>query len=294
VEAPNGKLYGLTTQGGTSDKGTVFEYDPVTFDYAVKYSFTGTKGATPYGSLALSYNGKLYGMTSKGGGSDLGVLFEYNFVDSVKVKFNFDGANGQNPYYTALLPICSSFTLTPQKDSAAVCEKNALELHSGGIVTGYTFKWYKNDTLIPGAIAADYKMTSTMLTDAGNYYCMVSNGCKSIKSTVCKVVIRPTGSPGCEVTGIHASESTKQLVVYPNPAKDQLTIQLTNVSESRIYIVITDILGKMVQQERVVVNTNQNQVQVNISELKQGIYLLKVMNESGESVGSEKIVKGEL
>ncbi|HET6226347.1 MAG TPA: choice-of-anchor tandem repeat GloVer-containing protein [Bacteroidia bacterium] len=292
VEASNGKLYGLTTQGGTADKGTIFEYDPTTFNYAVKYSFNGIKGAQPYGGLALSFNDKLYGMTSTGGSNDVGVMFEYTPADTtIKMKLNFNGTNGQNPYYTTLLPICSSFTLTPQTDSIAVCETHELVLHSGGLAIGYTFQWYKNDTLIPAATAIDYTIASTALTDSGKYYCLVSNGCKEVKSTVFKVVIRATGSAGCEITGIRTASQHKQIFIYPNPVRDQLTMQLTGDLENHVNIVIIDLLGKVVLQENAVMNKNQNLVQLNVAGLNNGIYLLKVMTADQHVLEVEKLVK---
>jgi uncharacterized repeat protein (TIGR03803 family) len=99
VEAPNGKLYGVTQRGGLNNKGVIFEYDPLTEQTVKKMDFNGTaNGANPYGNLIVMAN-KLYGMTYAGGTNDKGVIFEFNQSDGIYIKkFDFDGVNGANPY----------------------------------------------------------------------------------------------------------------------------------------------------------------------------------------------------
>lgn len=100
VQAANGKLYGMTFNGGANNKGVLFEFDPVTTTCTNKVNFNGSNGASPYGSLIqATSNGKLYGMTSAGGVNNLGMLFEYNIATSDFVaKMNFNGSsNGASP-----------------------------------------------------------------------------------------------------------------------------------------------------------------------------------------------------
>ena len=99
--ATNGKLYGMTRNGGKYDKGVIFEYDPLTNIYTKKIDFDGTsKGSEPYGSLIQTTNGKLYGMTTHGGQYNTGVLFEYNLTtNTFSKKTDFDGASkGSYPF----------------------------------------------------------------------------------------------------------------------------------------------------------------------------------------------------
>ena len=95
----NGKLYGLAKLGGLNNKGVLFEYDPINDSLIIKVNFDGTNGNEPYGSLIQASNGKVYGMTSKGGIHNAGVLFEYNTVNDTfikKIDFNVTN-NGANP-----------------------------------------------------------------------------------------------------------------------------------------------------------------------------------------------------
>ncbi len=99
MQATDGNLYGMTYSGGLGGNGVLFQYDPVTDIYTVKVNFNGTNGATPYSSLIQASNGKLYGVTSAGGSSGWGVLFEYDPVaNSYAMKIDFTSTiNGTMP-----------------------------------------------------------------------------------------------------------------------------------------------------------------------------------------------------
>lgn len=103
MQASNGKLYGMTSDGGVNFVGVLFEYDPATSNYVKKFNFqTATSGSFPNGSLVEASNGNLYGMTALGGTSGLGVLFEYNVLtSSYTKKLDFNGTNnGSKPMGT--------------------------------------------------------------------------------------------------------------------------------------------------------------------------------------------------
>ncbi len=87
------KLYGVTQQGGTSNSGTLFEFDPATGALTKKIDFTGSNGMWPVGSLALAPNGNLFGVTQLGGLSNQGTIFEYNPSSNILVvRHSFSGA----------------------------------------------------------------------------------------------------------------------------------------------------------------------------------------------------------
>lgn len=69
-------LYGMTSSGGTHNKGTIFKIMPNGSGYTKLLDFAGTtNGSHPYGSLI--YDGTfLYGMTCFGGTNDLGTIFK--------------------------------------------------------------------------------------------------------------------------------------------------------------------------------------------------------------------------
>ncbi len=101
IEPTPGLLYGLTDIGGTSNEGTLFEYDINSNVYNVKHHFLSAAngGINPKGSLILAGNGKLYGLTSGGGATGDGTLFEYKTTGpgTYTSMFDFTGTSGANP-----------------------------------------------------------------------------------------------------------------------------------------------------------------------------------------------------
>jgi CSLREA domain-containing protein len=112
ILANDGKFYGMTSQGGASNKGVIFSYDPVITEgfpngiYTKLYDFDGPSGASPMGSLVKDTDGTLYGLTYNGGLINAGVIFSYvipteEFINGIytkKVEFDWNIANWLNGY----------------------------------------------------------------------------------------------------------------------------------------------------------------------------------------------------
>src|SRR5271157_1755074 len=100
VQDAQGNLYGTTTQGGTSNMGTVFMVD-TTGKETVLYSFTGTggDGENPYGGLVRDAQGNLYGTTVNGGASNpKGTVFKLDTTGKETVLHSFtDNPDGALP-----------------------------------------------------------------------------------------------------------------------------------------------------------------------------------------------------
>src|SRR6478735_769599 len=99
VQASDGRLYGMTSGGGSIDAGVIFSYDPAISTYAKLIDFAYKKGVNPQGSLIQASDGQLYGMTSGGGSSNMGVIFSYDLTTSTYTKrMDFDYTNGAVPF----------------------------------------------------------------------------------------------------------------------------------------------------------------------------------------------------
>lgn len=80
------------------------------------------------------------------------------------------------------------------------------------------------------------------------------------------------------------SNTNNKFSVYPNPAKNNVNISNSNASISAIEM--TDVNGRIVKTENF---TNVNNVIVNISDLSQGIYMMKIISDKG--IDTKKIIK---
>jgi uncharacterized repeat protein (TIGR03803 family) len=106
-----GNLYGTTGGGGKYNDGTVFELAaPVgkgKYQEKVLWSFNGTDGAGPGGSLIFDNAGNLYGTAGGGGSSGFGVVFEVSGVPATTATTLASSPNpstyGQAVTFTALI-----------------------------------------------------------------------------------------------------------------------------------------------------------------------------------------------
>ncbi len=99
MEAGNGKLYGMTSYGGTNNSGVIFEYNYTTNTYTKKIDLSSANGENPFGALIEASNNKLYGVTSYGGANNSGVIFEYDYAtNTFTKKIDLSYSNGESPY----------------------------------------------------------------------------------------------------------------------------------------------------------------------------------------------------
>jgi uncharacterized repeat protein (TIGR03803 family) len=119
--AADGKLYGMTEDGGTNNVGVIFQYDPATSIYTKKLNFGGTDGSKPSGSFVIAADGKLYGTTAEGGVNSMGVIFQYDIASATYTKkSDFNGsANGQHPVDLTEAPVNCIVTLTVNTQNCA-------------------------------------------------------------------------------------------------------------------------------------------------------------------------------
>jgi len=97
----DGNIYGATSGGGPSNKGTVYKITP-TGSESVVYFFGAyeSDGSGPSGELIFDKSGNLYGTTIYGGAYGDGTVFEITSSGTETVLHSFDnnGADGANPW----------------------------------------------------------------------------------------------------------------------------------------------------------------------------------------------------
>jgi len=66
---------------------------------------------------------------------------------------------------------------------------------------------------------------------------------------------------------------------FPNPAKEQVTIQFQSPKKQAAELRITDILGKVLFSDWIEISENQKQISVNLADWKTGVYSLEIISE---------------
>jgi hypothetical protein len=103
-----------------------------------------------------------------------------------------------------------------------------------------------------------------------------STGCFTSGTTFNLVVTEPSLST--------ESENELRFSLFPNPVDQEVVIEIPNTSEDVYHIQLLDIQGKIIQQE--VQQPVENKLRINISQVSNGIYLVKV-----QSKGKSRIKK---
>lgn len=281
VEVPGGKLYGLKAYNAG-----IFEYDLATSSFDVKYK--SQSGEASQGALTLASNGKLYGL-SIGGINNKGSFFEYDYVtNTYTTKYNFDGPHGAfylNVANNALLEECKSIPYQAIADTiTTACEHAAVTIKTGIVSMNYTFQWYKDGKSISTGTSENLDFSSLNTADAGVYFCKISNGCSIIQTENVTVKVKD-----CSV-GIDEADRNTLFRIYPNPANEQVTIQIKNDAVNKISIELIDLLGRSVYIDDAVQINSGNNVTLTISSIKKGGYLLKIRNLQTNNTGSEKLI----
>jgi hypothetical protein len=132
---------------------------------------------------------------------------------------------------------------------------------------GYVAIW--NDTTwselgAPGSLAANSSTYSLCTDVAGNIY---AAGAFTNSSGLNYVAKYSSGT-----NGINLVANNKNLKIFPNPAKDQLTIELSDHSNSVSNIRIFNSVGMIVFQK----NESSERETIDISQLSPGVYFLAI------------------
>lgn len=76
----------------------------------------------------------------------------------------------------------------------------------------------------------------------------------------------------------------KQILIYPNPVKDELYINFSGIANGTYGLELTDALGKLIYKTDADVSTTSSRVSLKVSEVAAGAYFLRVTNKDFNKV----------
>ncbi len=79
--------------------------------------------------------------------------------------------------------------------------------------------------------------------------------------------------------------------IYPNPVKDIFQVKLNSISQTKARINILDISGKEISSKLYSLSEGKNIIDLDASNLKTGVFMLVIKSETGEILGTYKVVK---
>ena len=75
-----------------------------------------------------------------------------------------------------------------------------------------------------------------------------------------------------------------KLTVFPNPAKEQITVEYTSENEGNLTIIVTDVAGKIMAENKVEMTEGINQIPLSINGFLNGFYFISIKNNDKNAV----------
>ena len=188
LEDKAGNFYGTTSQGGTSNAGTLFKIS-AKGKYSVLHSFTGAAndGKYPtYTSLLTDSKGTLYGVTEEGGAADGGVLYKFTRTGKLTILHSFMGGTSDG---------CNVLGV-PFRDGNGNFYGTTSSCGASDLGTVWTVSANGNETVLHsfagGTADGEYPLAGVIVDPGGNIYGNTETGGTSNFGTV--YAISPSGT----------------------------------------------------------------------------------------------------
>jgi hypothetical protein len=164
----------------------------------------------------------------------------------------------------------------------------------------YDLKLYQNSTLRKTSqndgTMSEFVTYNTSKV-ASNWYAYVygysgaysNTQCYTLRITLSSSSFRGDGTTDGETTEfeIPAIVLESNFLMFPNPAQNELTLDIMMQDENPVQVSIMDITGKMLMRNTYELGKDQNRVTLDVSKLAAGMYVVRV--ENGETVGVQKL-----
>ncbi len=296
-----GPIAGYGTEGGCAagpppvDGGTIMSYCHLTV-----YGINLANGFGPYPKDAIIDNIESAGCLDGGGGGTYciseGNNSTHEWIDRVKVQLMDRISGNDGGYYDA----------TAMSQNIKQGNSKAIKL-SAGMTTVHTQYWrvwvdWNHDFDFDDAGELEVSITSS---SAGALAGTISvPATATVGMTRMRVSMKYNAAPTpCESFGFGEVEDytinviaalpgeliadVPELLIYPNPAINEVNLQWNNLNEGELSINLTDISGKLIQQKQI--NSSDGQVILNLGDLPAGIYFVKAVSTNGDVFSGELV-----
>jgi hypothetical protein len=134
--------------------------------------------------------------------------------------------------------------------------------------TGTTYSWFKDASLVGSN--SFYKLTST-----GTYTLKITNGnnCTSLVSSTLNVTV---------IAGVRNNSSIiNRLEIYPNPASQNLNINIQSKQNANVQLRIFDVSGKEMLTNDIKITKGETLQKIDVSNFAKGIYVIQLTDVEG-------------
>lgn len=141
-------------------------------------------------------------------------------------------------------------------------------------IPGFSYQWYLNRFLIPGATS--------------NSFTPVTSGFYQVR--IMDANLNGNYSAGYNInTGYDDPASAYNLLIHPNPASGTITLQLNSDPADHVAYCLRDLTGRVLLSEQIQKHSTVVQKKINLSSYRNGIYLLE-LNVNNNLINKKIIV----
>ncbi|KAA5534724.1 T9SS type A sorting domain-containing protein [Taibaiella lutea] len=263
-----GEIFLSSATTSTDNIKTNCSYNPVDTSYGFIAKFNA-QGQRLWGSYT----------DANAGGVTLAVGEGKTFYVSVSTRI--DGKATSNAPMTTKLPGLMAGLLAKFEDTFVCVQRNITIQASDSMLrvdSGFmTYKWYKNSTEQNNPNGPVFQ-----LHDSGTYYVVITDSCGCVYTSN-TINVNPHGA-----TGIHESDNSKSLTLFPNPNTGHFIIKLNQWHQlnNKGSVQVINVIGNTVYQAEFKCSS---EIPFDLSSLIPGVYTVKV--KIGDSYNVLKMMK---
>ncbi|HEX7413510.1 MAG TPA: choice-of-anchor V domain-containing protein [Bacteroidia bacterium] len=179
----------------------------------------------------------------------------YATAGTYTVKLVATNSGGSGTPVSHVITINALPTVTAPSQTICTTQTSATITASGAT----TYSWNTGGTT---AACVVHPTTTTTYTVTGTN----ASGCKNTATST--ITVHACGA------GINTYAAADQINIYPNPANEFLNIDLTSLSGKKS-AELYDVSGRLIMEK----NTDGDSMQLNLAEVSNGSYFIKVMND---------------
>lgn len=267
---------------------------------ATSYNLTGLTAATTYNyqvqtvcsTGSSSYSGAAsFTTTGGGGGSCVDVYEPNNTLATAKVI----------PVNTTFTAQIASSTDKDYYKFANTTSQRRIKVDLTTLPFDYDLRLYRNSTQVgisQNAGTANEQIILNTTTVSSSYVAYVYGYNGAFSNTQCYTLRVSLSATNWRTDGTTDGESTEIEIpvvfenagfgMYPNPATDQLTLEVAMEADNDVQVAVTDASGRVAISEHRKLTKGDNKMQLDLNQLSNGIYFVQVRN--GEAVNTRKLV----
>lgn len=299
---------GITTSGATVSWSAISGATSYNVQYKLSTAASWTTVTSTTTSKALtglsassSYNVQVQAVCSAGTSTYSSVLSFSTTGTAPACSNNYESNNTRNTATSiaANSTIKSMLATSSDKDYFKIVTTNAapkLKVTLSTLPGDYDLKLYNaSGTLIGtsqlGGTASETITINTAPTGS-TYYAYVYGYGGAYSSSICYTLTNVTSATNLKIESSELEATNKvDISIYPNPASDQLNIEFYSIENPSVIVNVYSTLGQKVITNAIQTIEGQNKSMLDVSTLKNGMYILEIIDGEEKKIQKFSIQK---